>query len=432
MNDAHVDLIVRVCEAFGRFALHKAAFISQEEGTKLELSPQAMEFLEWTTEQVLPTLMSESNGFPLQELDLSRISFVNESMVSMDTDVNLDMSATPGMMSPIGPPRKKGNRNSTPERFADGSFVASTKRKDSKVIQGDSTVLLLGNASFSLIYCACVLFSEWLIVGDGCGSASIVEAAMKWCSLFDAKNEEATENVQGSKASRKRLQVELMPAFARLAFALGKSAGSFELLQQLILLCYKIGEDDDNEIDNTERVASFIGGAVAAILKSPRMTEKAVAAVLDVGYKAIANQTSPTADTDASRCEADESLEMPVSMYNVVAIDDEGFGLGPTALAEALIAIMNHKQGCVFLAKKLVANIDFHAVAYSNSTNGEDANVTEGTVLRFEAKCLYLLANSAKNKCGVADALRKLSGVNLQSHPTSERIIQELLQEGQA
>ena len=420
MTDDQFELIISICDSYGRLALHLAAFSAAAEGTAtVDLSVHARHLLEWTTERVLPALLRENTTAPLQELDLSRISFVNESMVAMETDdVHEDLQA-PILTPPGPPPRKKGNLNATPERL-DGSFVGATqkrntKRKDSKIIPGDATVTRVRAAAFSLLRMSCVFFSEWLAVFGGSGAAGILQSALKWCAILAPENNvNADKENPGSRiaASKEfqRLQIHLLPAFARLSIALGRTVSDFELLKRLLLVSLKLCDDVDDVHENEEKISSLCQETVSTLLSFPVAARASVSAVLEVAYEAL-SATKKGGKGNVENIEDEtESCEVPGSMCDVVDGGDGYIG-GFAVVAGSLQAIASHKKGSIILADLLLENFDTHAK--SNSIGDDEPPRISESVFLFEAKCLWFLsdAGACRGTGQMNDILQKLGDV---------------------
>ena len=187
-------MILKSCEAYGRFALHKEA---SKDGPP-HFSLQARTLLDWTTDKVIPILTKQQGSAgaatPFGELNISRISAASASPVQ------------PTSPSPMPPPRQRTNRNKTPVK--DGSFVSTSEEVDISTAN-DPTALLSHGVAVSLLQSSCVIFSEWLAVG-GSGSNVIAQSACKWCDIF------------ATSADKTALQIELLPAFTRLMMELCK------------------------------------------------------------------------------------------------------------------------------------------------------------------------------------------------------------------
>lgn len=407
-----------------------------EEGSSIQLNQEAKQLLDWTTEQVIPAIQNAHNGSSLQDLDISRISFVNDSMISFGTRDSFGGAAeTPGLLSPLAPPKKKGNRNATPERI-DGSIIGFTgnsksKRKDSKIIPGDSALLLVRSASFSLLQTSCMMFSEWLTVTDGAGCESIHGAALKWCSVFASTDDlEGKENRRNDELFSKKIQRDLFPAFARLAVAIGKTTEQLDLVQQLILCSSQIGDDfDENESENIEVICSVVQTMVSTLLKS-WAAEKTIKAILDVACKFITEETNSKDKTDntGGTIDTEMSIEMPASMHDALFSPEHEYCMGSAVLATALSAIVSNKSGSAVLARQLVEKFDLYASTCRNTEEEEDLKKTGNEVLLLEAKCLYVLSANCKSSLPVREALRKLSGFDLPANEFVRHIVQEVVE----
>lgn len=194
-SEADVELVLRACETYGRFALHKEA---TRNGT-VQWSTQAKILLDWTTNLVIP-VFSGTPPTPFRELNLSRISTLPETPASPT----------------IEPQSKRRDRKRTPLKL-DTSFQGVSMDMDN--VSFAPSASYSKGAALSLLQSSCVLFSEWLAVG-GLGVSEICAAASMWC-----------------------VTPELFPTFWRLAVQLCKR-GESGMLGKL-LTQEAIGEDDD-------------------------------------------------------------------------------------------------------------------------------------------------------------------------------------------
>lgn len=401
VNDGHFEFLVQVCEAFGRFSLHKAGFSALENNAMIELNLEAKHLLEWTSGNVLPAIRTEGKGIDLQELELSRISFVNDSMVSMELDKTLDAQ------SPLAPARKKGNRNATPERL-DGPFglagPADVKRKDSRIIPGHNTAALVRCASSTLLQNACLIFSEWLSAGSGSGEKQILEAALQWISILDQKystneNTEDKENGTGNSVVPAHILL-LLPAFARLSVALGVTASNFELMKSMLRKLPRIFDsvEDNNEV--IEQIEGLVQDMVSSALKSNE-SAGVVSAVLESAYELLPTiKTGDISENDSA------TFVLPTTAFEVLCEVD--YDASAATLASALHAISVHKRGSFLLAEKLVENLS------SNLRFVQDADANTNPTILFEAKCLWLLADAgaSRNSDQFEGILRKLKAID--------------------
>lgn len=192
MGETDMDFLLRVCEIYGRFALHQAA----TEDQNIKLTPQAMNLLRWTSLKVIPALkeveedQSRDSIMPFNDPDLSTIA-VEQSFA--------DWPASP---TPSGPPRRRRDTKMTPSR------VEVDQRPS---LSPDMTRAL----ATSLVEAACVVFSEWLAVSGGVGGSQIESYVSEWFPVV-AK------------------EPSMIAAMSKLALQLARSSDQYLLLQQIL------------------------------------------------------------------------------------------------------------------------------------------------------------------------------------------------------
>jgi hypothetical protein len=201
-----VDFVLRVCEAYGRYLLHKqgAGDSTNDQG----LTQKWGQLLEWMSTSVLTAAsMTEESGTPFDDLNVSRIS-VNQSFDEMP-------------LSPVaqGPPRRRPNRNSTPVRIGAASNSSNAPSGAESIARA---------LAVSLMGYSCLLFSEKLALG-GSGSDEIAAAASRWCAVLKASEIGEARQV-------------LLNAFCRLATQLAILNGNFSLVRELMV----VHNDDDS------------------------------------------------------------------------------------------------------------------------------------------------------------------------------------------
>ena len=331
-SEKDIILILKSCEAYGRFALHKEA---SKDGPP-RLSMQARTLLDWTTDRVIPVLSKQIAGemvmTPFGELNISRISAASTSPVH------------PASPSPMPPPRQRTNRNSTPGR---DSFCSVEEEIDITA-KNDSTALLAHGVAVSLLQTSCVIFSEWLAVG-GSGSDVIAASACNWCKIFSVSKD-------------KTLQSELLPAFTRLVIQLCKTSSNFSVLEKLIASCDEIETEEGDSVDLTTTVSNLLKGRDD---QGNALADGIVTAVLGAASLLLANSVR-----------IDEAPQaMPLALSELWDIE-EG------SVFSSLSAVLSNKAAAMILAQKLVARF---------ASDGAAADQTQQAL--FEAKLLWLLCD---------------------------------------
>ena len=348
MNHENVELILRACEAYGRFALHKEA----TQNRKLEFSQQAKTLLDWTTIRVAPVLLEGAPGFatPLKDLDISRISRASVSPMA---------PLSPSLMPP---PRQRVDRKETPDKFK----LRSETSMHIKI--GESFAAVTGDLARgvgkSLMQSSCIIFSEWLAVG-GSGAGDISAAATKWCDIFTVES------------NRDELQTELLPSFLRLAVQLCKSNGDFFVLRKLLESCDEAMENNEVSVMKMS-ILSLLCGRDANGVSLVRHT---VTTILDVA-DALHQKYEPFS----------HALEkVPVDITDVWVIK-HGY------IATCLSSVMSNKQGATFLANELVDRL---------MKSCSETKLTSRFV--FETRCLWFICGNSIFKKALSD-VRKLLG----------------------
>ena len=302
IQGSEVEFALFACEAYGRFALHKAA----HHNPVIEFSDQAKLLLQWTTEKVAPSFrMAKSGETELRKLDLSCILNTSDSMI------------IPGSSSPMSPPRRKANLRRTPNRICSVSLL------DEEAILDEPAVFVVRGIASSLLQTSCTIFSDWICVG-GNGTDEIAQSAVTWCQVF----EDEDENISDLS------QTELVPSFARLAVSLCLHADNFDLMKQLLINCNQniIGDD-------------VIGKAVTMMLsernalRREKLLSGIVEAVLAVAYRMCQGQSKGTPD------------DLPSSVDALFA--HKSGSVGP-----ALSALMSNPQACVEIVDRLLSALD--------------------------------------------------------------------------
>ena len=406
---------------------------------------EATKLLAWTTEKVLPTLLTTRKRAPLQELDLSRISFVNESMVT-DWNESLDATSSPQFqLTPVGPPRKKGNRSATPERL-EGNFDEikrgiNSKRKDSKVIPGDTAIHRMRCLTFGLLQSSCLVFSEWLSIGAGSGTKlnGILDEVMKWFSIFDSNACIRSDEGDGQVVPTgwNDVHLDILPTFARLCLIICVQTEEFNFFEQFLSTCLKLLRSGANE--RVEWIGGIVQKLVSKLLKSkPSEAESPIAPVVTIvleGAYSVLGTAKASDAKDESMATVGESLALPSNMQEAVCCDDNNPGC---VIGLALEVVSKHKQASMLLAQKVFENFSRHihspnegndpdviteddpsaakrketaeVNADTECPNGDSSDDSTSKVL-FEAKCLYLLGGCRKEPA-MKEILREVASLD--------------------
>ena len=353
VRNTDVEFLLRVCELYGRFALHMQA---SSKGL-VEFSKRAERLLQWTTLRVVPALTGDPHG----EATAS-VSFIDPDLSSIAFERSFE--SFPSSPIPTGPPKRRANRNRTPDKVR-GSFQTPKK--------APSTTAVGRAFAVSLMHSSCVIFSEWLAVG-GAGGQQIDAAAAGWCQIFPRTPE-------GNEESLQTLQESLLPAFSRLATQISKTSQQFVLLKELLVTCTGTGDEASTDA---------LKSALTSLLSSrgthgTEIVTQTIQCILQASYLWL--------DRDAT----DELVyELPNSL-------GELWPANQGSVALALRAVFSNKQASLVLGKLLT----------------ESVNQTHHSVARalFHAKCLFVLCDPGSNRSWseIVDMVRKID-TNLMDH----------------
>lgn len=329
-TEKEIVLVLKSCEAYGRFALHKEA--SKDGPPRFSL--QARTLLDWTTDRVIPVLCKQESGeaTPFGGLNISRISATSAS------------PAQPASPTPMPPSSKRTNRNTTPVR--DGSFGSVEGDIDISP-KADSTALLAHGVAVSLLQSSCLIFSDWLEVG-GSGSDVIAASARSWCKIFSLSKDKAA------------LQCELLPSFTRLMIQLCKTS-DFSVLEEIIASCNKLDSEEDGANITDKTISNLLKGRDA---NGTALTGGIVDAVLGAALSLVRNK-------DDNLDEEEKAMPRTLS---------ELWDLEEGSVLSALSAVLSNKQASIVLARKLAARFE----------SGVDAD-NSSPLAMFQAKLLSLL-----------------------------------------
>lgn len=349
INESDVELVLRACETYGRFALHKEA---SQNGT-VTLSSQAKTLLDWTTERVVPVFTEQPGALtptptPFRDLNLSRISAVSD---------------TPSSPEPMQSQQKRTDRKNTPKKL-DSSFQSVDENKmqlDASFAQAPAA--FSRGAAVSLLQSSCVIFSEWLAVG-GSGANKIAHAAAAWCVIFSADDS--------------TLQAELLPSFLRLAVQLCKLESNFTVLGRLLEKC--------NETDEEEEVALVKKTVNSLLTGRDQVGNSMLGGLLDELLKAVRAIIAEEGSTN------DTMLDETPSDWKEVWGFDRGY------IVTVLAAVNSNKKACVALAEKLVAALK----------NDSDENENDEMVL-FQVRCLWYMCEHASDHNAIQKAVRSIT-----------------------
>ena len=358
-----IEFALRSCEAYGRFALHKAAY----DNSRVGFSEQAKLLLKWTTEKVAPSFRAAQSGeTQLRDLDLSCILNTSDSLI------------LPGSPSPLQPPRQRANLRSTPNRMYGESVL------DGDTVLDEPAVFVVSAIASSLLHISCTIFSEWIRVG-GDGADIVAESAVKWCQVFVEDQEEDVPI---------RAQKELFPAFTRLAVNLGIYANNFVLLKHLLIKCNEAIAGEDT-----------IGKALTLILsvRKVQQRENLVKGIVDTVLEAVYSSC------DGQGEDSGTAVEFPTSVDDLWTRKRGSIGI-------ALSVLLLNPHVCVEFVNKLVLHLN---------DGGEQGEAAE-EIMNFQARFLYLLVARAENAAVFGNSIRQLDFGHMESESGRSNIIGKL------
>lgn len=359
-----MEYVLRVCEAYGRFTLHKEASLN----AGINFSAEAKKLLHWTTGVVLPVLLPSSatvEKVPFSDPNLSHIS-VEKSFESFP-------------VSPIvGPPRRRANRNTTPVRL-DGAGLSSF---GNDTTLGSTEPALARALAVSLMQSCVMIFAEWIAVG-GAGAEEIAKASVEWTQLFD-NNEDGEDGHN------------LLPGFCRLAMQLCKSAENFSLLKSLLA---KAQEDADP--DATGPIRSMLTSLLPKRSDTSSVAERTVQCVVEAAHEIIGSKSL----TFSTACPASIGQLWP----------HEG-----NCIVSALRAVLANKQATLVLAEMLAAQV--------GAETGDLAQESSQMLFDAKCLCLLCDAEAnTKSSAEVMLLVRRIDLGSLGETSTIRPLMEELL-----
>lgn len=228
-EDVEIEWVVRACEAYGRFSLHKIISPSNKKDGDGKDDDKLGLLLKWTSKIVIPAFLADDGGSPLfQDLDISHISTTSDSIIHLP----------PGSPNLTSPPKQKQNRGATPENMRGHSSMFSR-------VQQDCPTSRRFHLASSLLVSSCLISSECLAAGVSMPGA-VAEAAIGWCDIFEELDESLVD--------------AMFPAFSRLGVQLKKLSGCTDLLERLFVVTDKyLIEEDRCFLQAKETIRSVVG-----------------------------------------------------------------------------------------------------------------------------------------------------------------------------
>jgi hypothetical protein len=263
-------------------------------------------------------------------------------MESSDAEAALQSPQSP---DPMWRPRRRSNRNQTPQRIDEGVGIykhspgVSTIRASSISFQQHVIVPLFINV--------CQLFAEWLSVSPCPENASfIAQAAIEWCPKILTEMKDDTSSMD--------LYDAVLPAFLRTIGQILTIPGNCDVLKEIL----NTMSNDARSIDVMKRVLSSI------------LIPKANQLMINDIVNCFLNVTYDSLPVDLNN----ENVELPDGL-------DDDWILPKRSLTGLLAAIMSHQQACITLANNLIERFEAH-------TKGTSINEIAAF---FDLQCMWIL-----------------------------------------
>ena len=343
--------------------MHKEASKSKE--GSITFTSAAKNLLFFTSNAVIPALRQQLS----RSCQVLPFSDPNVSSIQMERSFADTTLSSPQSPNPLWRPRRRVNRNQTPQRLDGGVGIYQDSPDDSVSPRSSISEAVLVPLFVNL----CKLFSEWLIVSACSDTANFIkQAAIEWCPRLLSKS-----NVNESSLD---LHYATLSAFLRLLCQLLSMPGNCSILNEVLNTI----SDDASSVDELQKVlyTILVPKANQSLIKG------LVDCFLDVTY-------------DSMPIELDtECLELPD------AIDDD-WTLSKRSLSCLLVAIMSHQHACDTLAASLMERFIVHL----NQTSCPKLPAL------FDLQCMWLLISDTTrckiSTCVMESIIRTVQEVDL-------------------
>ena len=255
--------------------------------------------------------------------------------------------SSPQSPNPIWRPRRRVNKNQTPQRLDGGVGIYQNSPVNS-VTHG---ITFQQNVIGPLLINVCKLFTEWLNVSPCTETACFIsQAAIEWCPKILLKNKDDVSSMQIYDA--------IVPAFLRMIGQLLMIPGNCDVLKEVLNAL----SDDGRSIDEMQKVLSSI-----LVPKSNQLIIiELVNCFLNVTYDSLPDESHFL------------RLELPDTF-------DDDWTLPKRSLSGLLLAIVSHQPSCNILANNLIERFGDHI---QESTYNKLAAF-------FDIQCLWILISDA-------------------------------------
>jgi hypothetical protein len=344
MESSILDDLVSICELHGRFVLHKEAYESSD--GSVTFNDKAKNLLFFTSNTVVNALQllfssSSSNQRP-------PFSDPNISSIHLDRSFAETSLSSPQSPNPMWRPRRRINRNRTPQRLDGGVGIYQHSPDDS--VSTNYSITFQQSVIGPLFINVCRLFTEWLTVSPCTQTASFIsQAAMEWCPKIFTGTKTATSLMD--------LHDTIVPPYLRMIGQLLKIPGNCEVLKEVLNTI----SDDVRSIEALQKVLSM----TLVPKTSQLILNEIVNCFLNVSYECLSVELDTV------------SVELPDAF-------DDDWTIPKRSLSALLLAIMSYQHASNTLANNLIERFGSH---------------TQGTVFNkaaafFTIQCMWLLISN--------------------------------------
>ena len=351
-------------DLYGRFALHQEAF--RKNDGPISFSEHAQHVLFWTSDNVLPALQR-----------LTQIGLQTNDIVSPFSDPNLSLIqieksfADTTKLSPQSPnlmvrPRRRVNRNKTPDRLEEGVGIFDDTPGTSVVGTVDNRAVR--RIVIGLLNSTCFLLSEWLATGGNMTetTSKISQAASEWCDIF------ANIPLASNRDAVVPLLDEILPPFFRLTGQLVLTSGNCTILKQVLTKLTNLSGCSDEVSDHLRKTLSNI----LMIRGQHSFANELVYAFLDASYEIVETKMA------SLKCELPESFDEIFSASSLCF------------LRSSFYAIVLHQQACLLFTNTLLERCTDHVKQDEHHR-----------LAIFELKCLWLVLKDQRTSTQVAESV---------------------------
>jgi hypothetical protein len=344
--------------------LHKEAY-NVKDGS-ISLNEQAKHLLFFTSTKVVPILrrLFTQASF-LASID-SCPTFIDPNISSIQIDRSFADST---FLSPQSPnlmcrPRRRINRNHTPQRLDEGVGIYQDSPDDRNV--NDNHLLIIA----PLFVTSCKLFTEWSAITCCSETANfITQAIIEWCPIL----------LNGLRSECESIDIydEIIPVFFRLSMQVVLTSEKSILLKEILL---KINSRDESR--SVDALCKVLSTVLLSKANLPVLQE-VVSSFLDVTYDALPDEIEGL------------HFKLPESF------NDEWL-LSNQSLSVVLLTILTNPRSCNVLVNHLLERILVHS-----------ADVSSRYLVLFDLQCLWIIVNDANN-CKISTKVKGMINQTIQ------------------